>query len=565
MSAFRFPPSILASHVAILGKTGSGKTSTGKLLVEQVVDEHAARVCVLDTVKSDWWGLTSSADGKRPGLPFHILGGPRGHVALHSGAGKAIAEIVANGTLPLSIIDMVDFEPGGTQRFFIDFAPALIRHMRGVLYLVIEEAHELAPKERAGMPGENMAVHYAKKLATAGRSKGVRMIVLSQRTQALHNAVLGSCETLVAHRFTTPADQKPIVEWLRANAEKSIADNVSQQLSGLRTGSAWIVSGEAQIYQAVSFPRIKTFDNSATPNAEDHEHHVTTAPVDTEKLRAIVGTAVKEAEENDPKMLRAKIAKLETIINKKLAENPLVVDQKATTEAQARGYEQGWSEGWSVGFSQARGRAVAALEQLEIPSAPRPTESPVSAVQNRTAPASSVAQPAYREEQQERNRRAARALDAVATGLPPGELRILTAIAQEREPVTREQLTVLTGYKRSSRDTYIFRLRERGFVKHDALTVWATPEGIKALGPKFERLPTGAALRKYWVDRLRGGEGMILNLLLNAHPKALSRDQLSELSGYKRSSRDTYIYRLGLRNLVTTDQEGVRASDVLFA
>lgn len=47
------PSEILKSHIAILGKTGSGKTSTEKLAVEQVVSE-GFRVCVLDSVKSDW-------------------------------------------------------------------------------------------------------------------------------------------------------------------------------------------------------------------------------------------------------------------------------------------------------------------------------------------------------------------------------------------------------------------------------------------------------------------------------------------------------------------------------
>lgn len=124
------PPAALAQHSAVLGKTGSGKTSTTKLLIEQVVAD-GARVCILDPIKSDWWGLTSSADGRRAGLPFHILGGPRGHVPLHAAAGKAIGEIVASGQLPLSIIDMADFAAGGLQKFFVDFAPTLLRRMRG--------------------------------------------------------------------------------------------------------------------------------------------------------------------------------------------------------------------------------------------------------------------------------------------------------------------------------------------------------------------------------------------------------------------------------------------------
>jgi hypothetical protein len=76
------PAEALKNHIAVLGKTGSGKTGSGKFLIEKVVADDF-RVCILDTVKSDWWGITSSADGKRAGLPFKILGGSRGHVPLH--------------------------------------------------------------------------------------------------------------------------------------------------------------------------------------------------------------------------------------------------------------------------------------------------------------------------------------------------------------------------------------------------------------------------------------------------------------------------------------------------
>lgn len=232
MSKGHIPEAVLKQHVAILGKTGSGKTSTEKLAVEQVV-EAGARVCVLDTVKSDWWGITSSANGKRAGLPFKILGGPRGHVPLHANAGKVIGQLVASGKLPLSIIDMADFEAGGVQRFFVDFAQALFRHMHGVVYLVIEEAHEVAPKERAGFGAENLSIHWAKKLATGGRSKGIRLIAATQRVQSLHNAVLGSCETIIAHRLTTPADQEPVLKWMKANSDKEIQAKVAESLSSL--------------------------------------------------------------------------------------------------------------------------------------------------------------------------------------------------------------------------------------------------------------------------------------------------------------------------------------------
>jgi hypothetical protein len=233
-------------------------------------------------------------------------------VPLHDTSGKAIGELVASGALPLSIIDMKDFGPGGHSRFFNDFAPTLLRKMKGVVYLAIEEAHVFAPKERSGIGNENMMIHWAKMLATAGRSAGIRLIVMTQRTQSLHNAVLGSCETLIAHRFTTPADQKPIIDWLKANAGKEDQTKVASSLSSLRKGQGWICSGEAQTFELVQFPRIKTYDNSATPMGDGGERTVKTAWVDQKQLRAIIGEAAAEAVANDPKALKAKIAELES-------------------------------------------------------------------------------------------------------------------------------------------------------------------------------------------------------------------------------------------------------------
>lgn len=305
-----FPESMLNQHIAVLGKTGSGKTSTTKLIVEQLV-AAGRRVCVLDPIKSDWWGMISTADGKHAGLPFNILGGPRGHVALHDGAGKAIGELVASGALPLSILDMADFPPGGHARFFVDFASALFKRMRGVVYLVLEEAHLFAPKERSGLGAENMAIHWAKQLATGGRSKGIRLIPATQRVQSLHNAVLGSCETVITHRLTFPADQKPVIGWLKANTSKQIAAQIESEMSSLKTGTAWVCSGEAKIFDRIAFPRITTYDNSATPDHDAADIEIETAQIDNEALQAAIGDAIEEAAANDPKALRARIAELE--------------------------------------------------------------------------------------------------------------------------------------------------------------------------------------------------------------------------------------------------------------
>jgi hypothetical protein len=350
--AYRIPDAILNGHIACLGMTGAGKTTTTKLIVETIVKRDPnARVHVLDPIKMDWWGITASADGKSPGLPFSILGGPHGHVPLHDTSGRAIAELVADGRLKLSISDMKRFKPGGHQRYFIDFAETLLERIQGVVYLVLEEAHIFAPKERSGIGNENMAVHWAKMLAMSGRSAGIRLIVNTQSIQSLHNRVLGSMETLIAMRLIAPADQKPVLNWLQANiADPVLVKKIGGSLATNPTGSGWLCSGQARIFEFVEFRRITTFDNSATPTSRGKRRTVTTAPVDEEKLREIIGQAVKVAEAEDPKALKKR---LETLEREKadferqlqaVAARKTPADPKDTEAADQRGYARAQKE-----------------------------------------------------------------------------------------------------------------------------------------------------------------------------------------------------------------------------
>lgn len=554
----KIPAEILIDHTAIVGKTGSGKTSTEKLIVEQVAAE-GARVCILDPIKSDWWGLTSSADGKKPGLPFRILGGPRGHLPLHSSAGKALGALIGSGKLPLSILDMADFEAGGLQRFFADFAPSLMRHMTGVLYLVIEEAHEFAPKERAGFGAENMAIHYAKRLATAGRSKGIRLIVATQRVQKLHNDVLGSCETLIAHRLTTPADQKPVLDWLKANADRATMETVAGELSSLKTGSGWICVGAAQMFKRVEFPKFRTYDNAATPTGDDAAVDVKTAAVDQEELRSILGDAVKEAEANDPKNLKKEIARLTAELQKAQRAAP-APDPAALDALKRAAYHQGTQEAVRSQLEALRPLAQAANDlargihdALALLNTPTPPVPQIAAKVSSGFPSGFVAiRPAHM-----------RASSTSPSALPPGERAVLIAACQY-QGVDRDQLSVLTGYKRSSRDAYIARLREKGLIEISGQTVTPTQAGVDALGSDYEPLPTGQALQDYWFARLPEGERRILMALVEKYPSAVDRSAIDQATGFKRSTRDAYIQRLKSRRLVEMQGSAVAAAACLF-
>lgn len=149
--------------------------------------------------------------------------------------------------------------------------------------------------------------------------------------------------------------------------------------------------------------------------------------------------------------------------------------------------------------------------------------------------------------------------------LSSGERKVLNAAAQYPEGASREQLSILVGLKRSTRDRYIQYLQQKGMVTTAAGGgVVATDAGIAALGSNFEPLPTGAALREYWLQQLPEGESRILAHLIDAYPEAVPRDALTEAIGLQRSTRDRYLQYLQARKLVTTERGAARASDILF-
>lgn len=538
------PEKAFTQHTAILGKTGSGKTYTAKGIVEGLLSEKK-RVCIIDPT-GVWWGLKSTASGKRGAFHVVVFGGSHADVPLSQTHGSTIAEII--GTTDISaIIDTEQMTVGERTRFFTDFAETLLRKNKGPLNLILDEAHVFAPQGKIPDPQAGRMLHAANNLVSLGRSKGLRITMISQRPAKLHKDSLTQAGTLIAMRLMAPQDREAVKAWISEWADQAKGQEIMQSLPGLPIGTGWVWSPEADFLKRVEFPKITTYDSSAAPDGE--RENVVLASIDLPSIEERLHAVSKDALDNDPKRLRAKIAELE-----KAAKNvaPAAPSILALEQANEEGYDQGFSDGHQAGYDLAIQRlqeqrntynAQTRLKVAALP--PKYAQKPENVVQKRIVHAAS----------------------GPGESMAAAERKFLTVLAQRGQPLTRNKIAIFAGYsvKSGHIDNTLGALRSKGWATGGNSGVKITESGLQALG-EFEPLPTGEQLRAYWLGEVDKAGSTFLKILFDVYPDTISRNDLAEKAGYSPSSGhvDNTLGRLRSLDLAEGRNDGIKASDDLF-
>ena len=571
---FTLAQGVVEDVVAILGRRGRGKTTTGVVIVEELY-KAGARFCVADPTDV-WHGLKSSRDGKRPGIPCVVMGGERGDVPLSPDGGEIIADFVADPTSPSCVLELKQFTQGELVRFMTAFLARLYHKNSYPLHLVLDEADQFAPQRP--MPGEQAMLGAAQRVTKMGRSKGLHPLLITQRPATLSKNVLTQAGLLVSHAITGPQDRNAVDDWIKANAEEGEREQFLSSLPGLPRGTAWFWSPDVPLFRQVGVRDRETFDSSATPKQGERIQPKALAEVDLEALKVRIAATIEKAKAEDPRELRKTIAGLERELRAKLdkkavspippskrVEVPILKD--AHVKRLEAAVEKLLAEMANVAVQVAHRQqvvvAVAGNITDQIKAALAATTAKMGPDHSQTI---QTAPPRALRRNPTSNEEAKLRRPAGDARLGSGERAILTAIAQHGDDgVTREQLSILAGYKRSSRDTYLQRLRAGGLVEAVDDRIVATDAARSQLGPDFEPLPTGEALRRHWLGRLPEGERRIFEIVVNAYPRAVERLAIDEATGYQRSSRDTYLQRLSARRLVRPVGRGeVMAAEGLF-
>lgn len=517
------PGKMFAGCVAILGRTGSGKTFAAKTEVEGLLHQ-GHRVCVIDPT-GVWWGLRSSADGKSDGFPVVVFGGDHADVPITDESAERLAELIADRNLP-AVIDISEMTRGEQTRFMTQFFDTLYRRNRSPLTLVIDEADLMAPQRP--MPQETVLLNRMEQIVRRGRVKGFMPWLITQRPAELHKSVLSQAGTLVAMRLTAPQDREAIGAWIEGQADREEGKKLLAALPKLPVGQGFVWSPAVDFLRLVKFAPITTFDSGRAPEPG-------ASPLKVERLAAVEVSEIAAALRVEPKA-------------------------EPSNGDYARGHTDGIAAGRAMIATAERLRSDL-LSQLEsVEAAVRRMREAIGGAATDTA----FEPPEFIEVAQV----PAKPARPTAPGqkMAKVERLILTALAQYQNGRSKAQVAMLSGYAvgGGSFGNGLSALRTKGYMAGTADLLTITKGGLDALGD-FERLPTGAALRAHWANQLPKAERLIFECLCAAHPKAMSKAEVAKRTGYEPGggSFGNALSRLRTLALITGRGE-LRAGNEVF-
>jgi hypothetical protein len=584
------PSAALDDRLGFLGTSGSGKTYNAGTAVEILLNNHKARVVVIDPL-GVWWGLRLLADGKKASrFNVAIFGGPHGDLPLTEHAGALIGETAA--TMAEScIIDLSELKSKASERrFMVAFLETIYRKATSEpFHLIVDEADLFAPQRPSD--GDQVLLGHMENIVRRGRIKGFIPWLISQRPAVLNKNVLSQVDGLLAFKLTSTQDRDALDAWIEGQADKAEGKAIKDALPTLQIGQGVVwIPGRGTLEAPAKFPQKVTFDSSRTPKSgEKKKRTAALKPLDLGKLKERLGAVEAETKANDPKVLRSEVAALKAERDKlvKAKEPKAKSDPEALNKAEERGFEQAKKKLHVEMQRQVQAGVVEALTAVKNSLAPgvmllndaiasakkvKPdlrsgltftptlTGSPAgSDAPKRPAVATLARSPSAKPA-------------AVASGDGTIDRPLQTIINSIRwwnvlgvAAPSHAQVAFVAGYSHKSGtwSTYLSRLRSFSLI--EGRGDLALTEGGAAAAAEPETPPSGEQLRATVLAKLDTPLTRILTPILEAYPEGLSHHDAAERAGYSAQSGTWSTYLSRLRSLDLIEGRGdLKAQDWLF-
>lgn len=568
------PLGVVTEPIGVFANRGYGKSWTAVDLVEELFAAGLPAV-VLD-IKGDWWGIRSSVDGKKDGLPFVIFGGDHADVPLEEGSGAFVARLIAEHRIP-AIIDLSDFSKTKARRWTMQFAVALYdikRRLRDPLMVVVDEADVLIPQRLAPELMELLGA--MEDIAKRGRQRGLGIMVISQRVADVNKSVTDLLTTLVIGNVTGTRTRKALMDWIDDHARSpEEVEAVLSTLSTLNPGEVWVWSPAfLRLLKRVKMRKIKTFDSHATPEpGEIMKMPGRMADIDLDSIRSEMSDTIERTEAKDPKKLQARVRELEHEVEqlqqRPPEQTPVEVsvlsdeDRKLLVEIYEGYVAMAESlAGTESAFIDHSNEILTAIGKVGAPQ-PKARWRPAPVVGG--YPAGSKTADHIKSPPASASRPRTTSSGDGDPSLSKAQRSMLSALATHGE-LDDLRLGFLSGYASGSGhfNNTLGALRSGGYVEGGRSSLQITQAGLDAVGD-VDPLPTGQALIDYWYGKLAKAQKVMLQVLVEAYPQSLTADELGERSGYAAGSGhfNNTLGRLRSTRLASGDRTALIADSTL--
>lgn len=538
---------LIDTRLLVQANSGGGKSYAVRRLLEQT---HGKVQQIVIDPEGEYASLRERFD--------YVLASKDGDTPADPRSAKLLAERLLE-LKASAILDIYELKARDRIQFVSLFLDTLVNAPKRLWHpalVVIDEAHIFCPQAKSD--DESSSAAAVKDMCTRGRKRGFCVVLATQRLSKLHKDAAAECNNKLIGRSAMDVDMKRAAEELGFTSREQMLS-----LRSLKPGDFYAF-GPA-ISNEVTLVHVGAV-TTTHPKAGSHRRFKSPPP--TKHIRDLLpklGDLPAEVDAHELTMndLRRQVkdlrAELRTAAHKPAPAAPTVqVVRNVISTPQIKRLDRAVLKmstmASSLESAGSQFKKIAAELSTALHST-RPTATiaplPAGKYSLPDRPATPATKTGY--------------IDMPAMKLPKGQRKVLIAVSQHEEGVTRQQVSVLSGFRRSTRDQYLQWLVAKGFVIQNSNEKFtATPAGLATLGDDYKELPTGFLLLQHWYERLPKGQRDVLKALVRSHPSAMTRQEISDATNYKRSTRDQYLAQLITRKLAISEGDAFRASDSLF-
>ncbi|PHQ38652.1 ATPase [Halorubrum persicum] len=245
---------VLTGRSFITGKSGSGKSNTASVVIENLLD-NGFPVMIVDT-DGEYYGLKEEYEILHAGADDEC------DIVVSPEHAEKLANLALEQNVPI-ILDVSGYlEEETANELLLEVVKQLFakeKRLKKPFLLVVEECHEYIP-EGGGMDETGKMLI---KVGKRGRKHGLGIVGISQRPADVKKDFITQCDWLCWHRLTWDNDTKVVGRILGSKYASAVED--------LGDGEAFLMTDWDESIRRIQFHRKQTFDAGATPGLDDFE------------------------------------------------------------------------------------------------------------------------------------------------------------------------------------------------------------------------------------------------------------------------------------------------------